>query len=153
NWLKNSLSSRGLSDQQTFMPQQNYKVLLIADSTQNTFGGYLANDRTSPQIDVAIAPFGQVLQVLLNHQLDCWKSVPDGCVVWTRPEAVIDAFNKVLQFEEVDLGEVLSQVDAYCDALRTVQRRLKHVFVPTWVVSNFHRGFGALDLKAKAGIA
>src|SRR6185436_7555898 len=97
--------------------------------------------------------FGQVLQVLLNDQLECWESSPDVAVVWTRPEAVIDGFNRVLQFEAIDLSEILAQVDAYCEALRNAQSRLKYVFVPTWVLSNHHRGFGALDLRTSGGIA
>jgi FkbH-like protein len=135
------------------MTGQHYNAILIADSTLNNFAGYLTNDQTSPRVEVTIAPFGQVLQTLLNDQLDCWKTAPDVGVVWTRPEAVVDGFNKVLQFEAVDLGEILAQVDSYCDALRNVQGRLKHVFVPTWILSNFHRGFGALDLRANGGIA
>jgi FkbH-like protein len=134
------------------MSGQQHKVILIADSTLNNFAGYLANDVSSPAIEVTIAPFGQVLQVLLNHQLDCWQAAPDLGVVWTRPEAVIDGFNRVLQFEPVDLSEILSEVDAYCDALRSVQSRLKYVFVPTWVLANHHRGFGALDLRTSGGV-
>jgi FkbH-like protein len=134
------------------MPEQEHKVLLIADSTLNNFAGYLGNDSGSPRMDVSIAPFGQVLQVLLNDQLDCWKISPDLAVVWTRPEAVIDGFNRVLQFESFNINEILAEVDEYCGALRSAQSRLKYIFVPTWVLSNHHRGFGALDLRTSAGI-
>ncbi len=133
------------------MAGQDYKAILIADSTLNTFAGYLSNDLSSPRIDVTIAPFGQVLQVLLHDSLGCWQGAPDLAIVWTRPEAVIDSFNKILQFETVDPGEVLAQVDAYCEALRKIQARLKWVFVPTWLLSSHHRGFGALDLRAQGG--
>ena len=135
------------------MHTYDHKAILISDFTIDNFAGYLNNDQSFPRIQSTIAPFGQVMQVLMNESLDCWKTDPELGIVWTRPEAVIEAFNKTLQFERVELEEILQQVDAYCQALQSLQQRLRWVFIPTWIMPGYHRGLGALDLRANGGIA
>jgi FkbH-like protein len=135
------------------MHTYDHKAILISDFTLDNFAGYLNNDQSFPRIQSIIAPFGQVMQVLMNESLDCWKTDPELGMVWTRPEAVIEAFNKTLQFERVELEEILQQVDAYCQALQSLQQRLRWVFIPTWILPGYHRGLGALDLRAHGGIA
>src|SRR5262249_47314573 len=135
------------------MPAYDHKAILISDFTLNNFAGYLDNDQSFPRIHSTIAPFGQVMQVFMDDRLDCWQAAPELGIVWTRPEAVIEAFNKTLQFETVELAEILKQVDAYCELLRGLQQRLRWVFIPTWLLSGYHRGLGALDLRADGGIA
>ena len=135
------------------MRAYDHKAVLISDFTLNNFAGYLENDEGLPRILATMAPFGQVMQVLMNDSLDCWQSGPDLGIVWTRPEAIIEAFNKTLQFEVVDLEKILEQVDAYCETLRKLERRLKLVFIPTWLLPGHQRGLGALDLRANGGMA
>src|SRR5437867_5519327 len=132
---------------------KDYRAILISDFTLNNFGGYLSNDTNFPGIDVTLAPFGQVMQLLMNDQSDSWQTLPDLAIVWTRPEAVIRGFNRALQFETVILNEILQEVDAYCAALLKLQERLKWVFVPTWVLPANHSGLGALDLRSNGGVA
>jgi FkbH-like protein len=135
------------------MQAYDYKAILISDFTLNNLAGYLNNDQGFPRIQSTIAPFGQAMQVLMDDRLDCWQTAPELAVVWTRPEAIIEAFNKTLQCETVELAEILQQVDAYCEILRRLQDRLRWVFIPTWVLSGYHRGLGALDLRADGGMA
>jgi len=135
------------------MRAYDQKAILISDFTLNNFAGYLENDESFPRILATVAPFGQVMQVLMNETLDCWQAAPDLGVVWTRPEAVIEGFNKTLQCEAVDLEEILQQVDAFCETLRKLERRLKLVFIPTWLLPGHQRGLGALDLRANGGMA
>src|SRR5919108_73039 len=135
------------------MDAYEYKAILISDFTLDNFAGYLNNDQSLPRIQSIVAPFGQVMQVLMNESLDCWKAAPELGIVWTRPEAVINAFNKTLQFADVRIEEILTQVDAYCQALQGLQRRLRWIFIPTWILPAYHRGLGALDLRANGGIA
>jgi FkbH-like protein len=134
------------------MDAYEYKAILISDFTLDNFAGYLNNDQRFPRIQSIMAPFGQVMQALMNESLDCWKTAPELGIVWTRPEAVINAFNKTLQFEDVGLEEILAQVDAYCQALQGLQQRLRWIFIPTWILPAYHRGLGALDLRANGGI-
>ena len=126
-----------------------YKAILVSDFTLDIFARYLNTDPNSPSIQSTIAPFGQVMQVLMDDGHDCWLTAPDLGIIWTRPEA----FNKTLQFETVGLSEILQQVDDYCEALRGLQQRLEWVFIPTWLLCGQQRGLAALDLRANGGIA
>src|SRR5437867_1721101 len=94
------------------------QAILISDFTIDNFAGYLGNDPSFPKIQVHNAPFGQVVQSIVNHKLECWNKQLDVAVVWTQPRAVIDGFSRALQFESVDLNAMLDEVDAYCAALR-----------------------------------
>src|SRR5215467_9645177 len=130
----------------------DHKAILISDFTLSNFAGYLNNDQGLPRIHGTIAPFGQVMQVLMDEKLDCWQGSPELAVVWTRPEAVIEAFNKTLRCETVELAEILQEVDTYCETLRGLGDRLRWVFIPTWVPLGYHRGLGAFDLRGDGGI-
>jgi FkbH-like protein len=124
------------------------KALLISDFTLSNFSGYLANDASFPEVVTVTAPFGQVMQTLLDDRSECWKTEPDIAVVWTQAAAVVDGFNKLLQFEHVEVGEILEQVDAYCASLNLTIQRVKWLFIPTWSLPSNYRGLGAFDLQA-----
>ena len=66
-----------------------YKSILISDFTINNLAGYLDNDMGFPEVKTVISPYGQVAQVLIDSNLECWQNPLDLAVVWTRPEAVI----------------------------------------------------------------
>jgi FkbH-like protein len=134
------------------MATKNYTALLISDFTLSNFVGYLSNEPNPPHIGAVAAPFGQVMQVIADDQAECWHTGPDVAVVWTRPERAIHGFNRALQFEQVDLNEILLEVDAYCAALQKLQHRLTWIFAPTWVLPN-DRGLGALDLRSTSGLS
>jgi FkbH-like protein len=129
------------------MTSKHHTAILISDFTIDNLAGYIENDSALPQVRTVVAPFGQVIQVLTNEQAECWQTEPDVAVVWTRPESAIRSFNRVLQFESVDLNEIFQEVDAYCAALCNVRSRVKLIFIPTWVLPRSHPGLGAFDLR------
>jgi len=116
------------------------------------FAGYLGNDKEHPEVHVTNALFGQVEQTLLNSNSDIWKTSSEYAVVWTRPEAVITSFQKVLQFETVPIDTILHQVDRFASLIINASARLRSIFVPAWTVPDFHRGFGMLNMQKDRGI-
>ncbi|MCK4423398.1 MAG: hypothetical protein KAV18_04935, partial [Candidatus Omnitrophica bacterium] len=135
------------------MNREEYKVLLISDFTVDNLAGLLNNDKQFPRIKSVVAPFGQVDQVMINKDFDCWKENPDLAVVWTRPEAVSEAFNRLKDYQQVPLDEVLAEVDQVSSNLLNMAGGLKAVFVNTWVMPAYYRGLGMLDMKDGSGIA
>ncbi len=135
------------------MPQKPYSVLLISDFTIDVFSGYLQNEAGSPEVMTTAAPFGQVIPVLVDKTMECWKSKHDCAVVWTRPEAVVKTFGRLLDYQMVPTTDVLAEVEEYTKALKTLRDRVSTVFVPTWVYPTYHRGHGMLDMKAGTGLA
>ena len=135
------------------MCDQGYKGVLLSDFNVGNLIGYFCNDKGDPAVERIIVPQGQVIASLLKEDLECWHGDTDFCVVWTRPQAVINSFQKCLSYQSVLLDDILREVDTFCSLLREVSDRVKWVFVPTWTVSTHHRGLGMLDAKNGQGIS
>jgi FkbH-like protein len=121
---------------------------IVSDFTIGELERRLNEDSELPIVEFESAPFGQVVHALMSP-------APDGrdvLVVWTRPEAVIPAFGRLLGYEQVDEAEVLSQVDEFCELILKGAGAYKTVFVPTWVVPTHHRAFGMIDAR-KGGLS
>jgi len=136
------------------MDKQAYQCLIVSDFNVSNFAGYLGNDTNPPVVTINTGPFGQVVQVLVNRELDCWSDpAPDFLVVWTQPQNVINAFISIMNGQPVPLEEVFAEVDNYTNLLAAASSDVKFVFVPTWVVPSYHRGLGMLDMKVRFGLA
>ena len=129
---------------------KRYKCLLVSDFTIDNLARLLENSPEAPEIESIVAPFNQVLQVLKGTH-ECWKKGPDTAVIWTQPERVIPAFNRVLEFESVSVDELLREVDEYASLIGKAAERLKAVFVPQWVLPPHNRGLGLIEMKSNAG--
>lgn len=115
--------------------------VLIADFTIDEMANQLGHDGDPPALAAEVAPLGQVTQSLLQGP------VADFAVVWTRPEAALQGFRRLLDFETVTVDELLAEVDAFCALLINGARRFKSIFVPTWMVAPWQRGLGAIDAR------
>ena len=60
--------------------------------TIDNLAAYLNADRNLPAVGSTTAPFDQVVQVLLDENMECWRKKRDFMVVWTRPERVSTSF-------------------------------------------------------------
>lgn len=134
------------------MSSERPKTLIISDFNVGNFAGYLRNDPDSPPVEVIEAPYGQVVPVLVDKGLTCWRDNPDFAVVWTQPEAVVESFRPALD-RPMSIDEVLEEVDRYASMLMGIRDRVRAVLVPTWVVPYYNRGLGMLDLKETGGLA
>jgi FkbH-like protein len=134
------------------MASQAQRILLISDFNMDIFRGYLNHDAEAPQIAATTLPFGQVIPVLMQKELECWQDGFDVAVVWTKPESVIPSFKSMMSYEPKSAREVLSEVDEYASALITLRDKVRYAFVPTWVLPPYHRGYGMLEMKNGIGI-
>src|SRR5215217_8699874 len=128
------------------------KVLLISDFNLQNFAGFLRNAGDKGAIEPHLAPFGQVLQALLEPDPSLWQPRPDCCVVWTRPESVLPSFQAMLDGHAGDQGALFQEVDQFAQLLRKSAERSPILFLPTWVVPAFHLGHGLADLATPNGI-
>lgn len=135
------------------MDKHEYRCLLISDFNINNFASYIRNNNEFPKVNAIVAPFGQVIQVLSERDLECWHSNPNFSVIWTQPESVIKSFNFILNYEIVSINEVLNEVDKYSSLLMSHRDKLEFTFVPLWVFPTYHRGYGMLDIRNGTGIA
>ena len=135
------------------MAERKCLGVLISDFNLANLAGYLGNDTEAPEIAVSIAPFGQPVQALLQDDLECWRENPDFAVMWTQPEAVIESFNQILSYREIEPDRILREVDHFAALLSAAAARVKWLFVPTWTMPSNHPGFGMLDMRPGTGIA
>jgi FkbH-like protein len=135
------------------MTSRTHHGVIVSDFNASNFAGCLKNNEEAPNVEAVVSPFGQVMPVLIQDDLDCWRGDPDFAVVWTQPQGVIKSFGPVLRYETAPSERLLEEVDEYAAALAGLSKRVKSVFVPTWAVPSYYRDFGLLDLKAGTGIS
>lgn len=121
-----------------------HRGTLISDFTINDLASELLSTGDGAAAEADVAPFGQVVQALLAGPR---KGYEDFAVVWTRPEGSIPSFSRVQGGEQVSLGELRAEVDAFADTIARGAMGYRAVFVPTWTEPPFERGLGLLDLR------
>ena len=127
--------------------------LLISDFNIENLSSYMKRDNEMPAVDSVSSFHGEVFQTLLDEKAPAWSSNPDFVVVWTRPEGVLQAFRDLLSCSRVSDQDLNREVDSYAAALLRASKRIRAMFVPTWVIPPFHQTQGLLDLAASGGAA
>jgi FkbH-like protein len=127
--------------------------LLISDFNIENLSAYLTNDQGTPAIESVIAPYNQIAQTLLDASEPCWQTELDFMLVWSRPEGVIESFQKSLAGSPINEDLFRNEVDDYCQKVAIASRRVKITFVPTWILPTIHLGHGMLDLAPQTGLS
>jgi FkbH-like protein len=124
-------------------------LLLVSDFNLEPLARILTHGEDRPSVRAEAAPFGQVVQTLLDPRGDA-----EGfAVVWTRAEGVLDAFASTVDGEPTDETRVLGEVDAFAEQLLAFATRRRHVYVASWVAPPGSRGYGPLDWRPGVGVA
>jgi len=127
-------------------PKIEHRGLLLADFTIDELTQRLSDDVETPGLEAETGFFDQVAQTLL-------QGVPaeraQFAIVWTRPEAALPSFARVAAFESAaGLDDaLLAEVDAFCALIAQGCAQQKAVFVPSWTMPPWQRGFGMLDAR------
>jgi FkbH-like protein len=128
-------------------------LLLISDFNLSNFASLLSKDKESPVIRATTAPFGQVMQVLLEPASELWNNGTMGVVIWTSPESASPSYRRLLEGEEAEPGDLMREVDEFCDSLKAIAAHVKYIFVPSWVVGPFEKRMGLLDMDLRHGLS
>ena len=118
--------------------------VLVSDFTIDDLAHQLALVPGALELRAQVAPFGQVVQVLMQPPD---PDAADFAVVWTRPESTIPSFARVRAFEAVDPAALAAEVDQFCELLIRGLARYRFAFVPTWTMPPYERGRGLLDAR------
>jgi FkbH-like protein len=124
-------------------PAIAHRGLLISDFTIDELARCLEADLASPGVAAANAPYGQVVPTLMSAK----SPEHDFAVVWTRPEAVLPSFARLIEFEPVEEEALLAEVDQFTALLIEGLKGYRFTFVPTWTVPPWRRGLGVLDAR------
>src|SRR6266849_6754593 len=127
--------------------------LLISNFNLSNLAALLSKDEESPTIRAATAPFGQVMQVLLEPEREPWTETTQGVVGWTSPESVSTSYKRLLGGEEADPEELMHEVDEFSNSLKAIPGHVKYIFVPSWVAGPFENRLGLLDMDLRHGVS
>ena len=116
--------------------------VVLSDFTPGDLVARLQASSDASSMAVLETPYGQVMSVLLEGAR---ADARDFAVVWTRPEAAIPSFQRVIANETVDATTLRADVDAYCDVLLRGADTWRVVFAVSWVRPPALRGRGMLD--------
>jgi FkbH-like protein len=118
--------------------------VVIADFTIGDLAVRLRDATDSPSLIVAESPYGQVMQQLMSGPSE---GATDFAVVWTLPQLISPAFQRVEWSEPVEQAELTADVDAFCDVLLRAAAGYRFIFVPTWTLPAHRRGLGMIDAR------
>jgi FkbH-like protein len=122
--------------------------LLIADFTIDPLARALERPTAAVRLHAEIAPYDTVVPTLLAPP----SADADFAVVWSRPEAILPSFARLLAAEDVDKEELLGDVDRFADLVERGSTDFGCVIVPTWTVPPWLAG-GALTESRPGGVA
>jgi FkbH-like protein len=102
---------------------------------------------------VTAAPYGPVMQTLLQPSLGFWERSYDLIVLWTFPNSVVPCFNDVIDFQEWTSDELNRDVDAFAGAVRSLEDRVGSIFLPSWVAPAASAQRPSIEMNSRVGAA
>jgi FkbH-like protein len=127
------------------------EFVLISSFNLSNLGALLNKAEELPLLRTIAAPYGQVIQTLLQPTEEVWGESVCGTVIWTMPQAISLEYGKLLASEDASPDALLAEVDEFCAAIKKIPNQVRYVFVPTWVAGAFEGRLGLLDMDADRG--
>lgn len=124
-------------------------IVTLGDFTLEAFAARLREHLGDGE--VVVGPFGEVMGPLFDPEHPVWGGAPQTSLVWTRPEAAVPAFARLVDGETVDFDALLDGVDEFAAAIAFAAGRAP-VLVASWVLPPSRRGLGLLDWQAPHGL-
>ncbi len=134
------------------MAERPARCLILSDFNVGVLRGLLANDAAAPAVEATSGPYGQVTEPLVDAGHPAWAAEPDVALVWTRPQAVSEAFARLLASGDAAPDRLVADVDRFCALVSAAKGRARNVFVPTWTQPPHQRGLGPIDLTHPRGV-
>ena len=131
----------------TTVPEHPARCVLLSDFNVSNLAGYLRRDPAFSSWVIDETDFGQVITLLLDATHDVWQYPTNLAIIWSRPEAIIQSFSRVLDGHSAPIDQLLSEVDAFAGMIAALATRVRSVMVPTWTIDTMSRGLGILDLR------
>src|SRR5437588_486525 len=97
--------------------EQTLDFRLVSSFNLANLASLLSKDPQSPLIQVQCAPYGQVMQSLLNPTAAVWDGRVDGAIIWTAPENVSSAYGTLLAGGMAEREQMLGEVDQFTSTI------------------------------------
>src|SRR5260370_10109375 len=129
------------------------EFVLISSFNLSNLGALLSKGEELPKLRTVSAPYGQVIQTLLQPTEKVWGESVRGAGIWIAPEAISMEYRKLLASEDAASDALLGEVGEFYAAIRKIPEQVKYVFVPTWVAGAFEGRLGLLGIDADRGVS
>jgi len=135
------------------MSPSNVNVGVLADFNGQNLANLLVKHGGEMYVKAILAPFGQVMQHLLQTSGEFWDNQCDVIVVWTFPNIVVPQFNRVLEFLEWSEEDLYKEVDVFAGLIQRIDKRTQNIFLPTWVPPPLCGHRPSIEMKNGIGTA
>jgi FkbH-like protein len=126
-------------------------LVLISDFNLSNLASILTKDPSSPSIIPKLAPYGQVIQTLMNQMPELWSEQATGAVVWTSAEWASAAYKGLLFNQPAGQAQMMQEVDEFCEAIKQIPQHVRYILVPTWTTPSYEGRLGLLDMDSTRG--
>ncbi|NJM56027.1 MAG: hypothetical protein HC841_09180 [Verrucomicrobiae bacterium] len=126
-------------------------ALLVSDFNLANLAGCLRNAFPRAELDVALAPLGQVTPSLLAEAAAGGTVRGDLLLVWTRPEAVRQRLRPSSRGDRSSEALLDEEVDVFARLVREAALGWRLVFVASWVLPAAVAGNGADTWREGSG--
>lgn len=125
--------------------------IIVSDFNADILRAFLGNLAEKPACVIYPTPFGQTIPYLREQSDPVWSKSLDFAVVWTQAHMSIPSFHKALRFEQISEEKLLSECDMFIESIKKAASRVRFMFVVSWFLPEFFRGYGPIDLRAGKG--
>ncbi len=125
--------------------------LIVSDFTIDTLKACLVNTSREPAYEINIGPYGQVIPLLMNAADPLWTPRPDVTIVWAQAASAIPSFQQLLEYKPVANQQLLDEGDVFINAIIHAAARTRFLFLASWTLPPFLRGYGPGDFKSGTG--
>jgi FkbH-like protein len=129
------------------------KIGIVADFNAENLARLISKRVAHLGATVSTAPFGQVMQALLDPSGEFWATHYDLVIVWTFPASVVPCFANVSTFDDWSTQDLRTGVSVFTDAIQRLATRASRVFVPTWVTPPAMSHRPSIEMQAGIGTA
>ncbi len=133
------------------MSKKPIRIAIFSDFNTENLARILDSEPAEPALKCLRPPFGSLVPSLLGPFPTPDGEEPEFGLAWSRPEAAVPLFAKVLRNESARLEDILGEVDLYGARLAGAAKRLKALAAVTWTLPPWYRGLGGLDASIATG--
>lgn len=130
-----------------------FHTLILSDFTADYLERFLEEEGAVPNLQCTVAPYDQVMSLLMNPNDPIWQNTSDFLVVWTQPEKVSAQFAQALKGSSISESELISEVKLFAKHIEQNAQRCKACFIPSWQLMFSHPQHQLNAWQADIGIS
>lgn len=127
------------------------EIKLLSDFNFELFYSYLNNKIDSKKYVVkkpSYELFSSSCYKIINT-----PKISHTIIVWSRIEAIIREFSKLLNNEKISKLKLNKEIDEYINIILELSKKTDHLIITSWVAPRFHRGSYLKDFTDENGVS